>query len=91
MEYLKGILWYSSRATEVNTDKHQQGQLISRLKLEAGTSRISFLDIIKFSVRVLAAWRLNYGGLEDKNKSTLREGACNKLLEEKCFELFDQL
>lgn len=37
-----------SRVTEVNTDKHQQGQLISQLKPEAGTYRVVFLNIIKF-------------------------------------------
>lgn len=71
MEYLKRILRYSSRATEVNTDKHQQVQLISRLKPEAGTFRVSFLDIIKFSISVLAAWRLNYRGLEGKKEKAL--------------------
>ena len=61
-----GILRHSSRAAEVNTDRCQQGQLISRLKSEAGNSRVSFLDIREFSIRVLAAWLLHDRRLEVK-------------------------
>jgi hypothetical protein len=62
------------------------------MKPEACTSTVSFLDIIKFSITVLAAWRLNYRRLEGKKiNGTLRECACKKLLEKKCFEVFDRL